>query len=198
MRPNLYEELWPGDAFEVKFRRTPELDSIVTVSPSGYVQLPLVGTLRASGQTPAELETAIERLCQSELRDPDATVIVTGFEGRAVHVGGEVRRPGRLVLNGPTTPIEALIQAGGALDSAALDEVLLVRAFENGGRRVFEIDLEATLDGRVQTGHLRLIPSDVLLFPRSGIANMNVWVDQFIRKNLPFSVSVRPDLGVNN
>lgn len=197
MRPNLYEELWPGDSFEVKFRRTPELNSVVKVSPNGYVQLPLVGTLRAQGQTPAELETAIERLCQSELKDPDATVIVTGFEGRAVHVGGQVRRPGRLVLAGPTTPLEALIQVGGSLETAALDQVLLVRSFENGGRRIFEIDLEATLSGHDQTGHLRLVPSDVLLFPRTGIAHINVFVDQYIRKNLPFSVSVRPDLGVN-
>ncbi|QDV05197.1 Polysaccharide biosynthesis/export protein [Planctomycetes bacterium Poly30] len=196
MRPTLYEELWPGDTFDVKFRRTPELDSTVTVGPDGFVQLPLAGRIRASGRTPADLEVDIERLCQAEIKDPEASVLMTGFEGRAVHVGGEVKDPGRFVLTGPTTPLEALIQAGGTLESAALDNVLLVRAFENGGRRVFALDLKATIAGRDQTGHLRLVPSDLLLVPRSGIANVNVWVDQYIRKNLPFNILIRPDAGV--
>lgn len=196
MRPTLYEELWPGDTFEVKFRRTPELDSTVTVSPNGYVQIPLVGSIRASGKTPTDLEVDIERLCQAELRNPEATVMMTGFEGRAVHVGGEVKDPGRLVLSGPTTPLEALIQAGGALETANMERVLLVRRFDNGGRRVFALNLEATIAGSEQAGHLRLVPSDVLLVPRSGIANMNLWVDQYIRQNLPFNVAIRPDIGV--
>lgn len=197
-RPSLYEELWPGDTFDVKFRKTPELDSTVTVGPDGYVQLPLVGKIRASGRTPSDLEVDIERLCQAEIKDPDASVMMTGFDGRAVHVGGEVKDPGRFVLTGPTTPLEALIQAGGALDTAAMESVLLVRTFENGGRRVFALNLEATINGRDQTGHLRLIPSDLLLVPRSGIANVNIWVDQYIRKNLPFNILVRPDFGVIN
>lgn len=198
MRPTLYEEMWPGDTFDVKFRRTPEFDSTVTVGPDGFVQLPLIGSIRASGRTPADLEVDIERLCQAELKDPDATVMMRGFEGRAIHVGGEVKQPGRFVLAGPITPLEALIQAGGALTTADMDDVLLVRTFENGGRRVFSLDLKATIAGRDQTGHLRLIPSDVLLVPRTGVANLNIWVDQYIRENLPINFVARPDIGIFN
>ncbi len=194
--PRLYEVLWPGDALEVKFRRTPELDSSVVVRPDGSISLPLAGSLVAAGRTPDELADAIEWKCATEVRSPEVNVNVTGVEGRAVHVGGEVNRGGRFVLAGPTTLLESLLLAGGPLPSAGLDNVLLIRRFDGEVRRVFALDLRRVLDGRSSSNNIPLQPSDIVFVPRSGIANVNVWVDQFLRQNIPFNVAIRPDLGV--
>ncbi len=192
--PAIFEQLWPGDTISVRYPNTPELDSIAVVGPRGFVQLPLVGRVQAAGKIPADLEVEIAAGSEVELRNPMVTVTVTQFDGRAVHVGGEVSRPGRLVLAASTTPLEALFQAGGALETAQLESVMLVRVLGDGRRHMFKIDMEETLEGNGEGGHIRLQPSDMLFVPRSGISNVNLWVDQYIRRNLPLGVSVRPTL----
>ncbi len=192
--PAIFEQLWPGDTISVRYPNTPELDSTVIVGPRGFIQLPLVGRVHASGKIPAELEVEIAKGSEVELRNPMVTVTVTQFDGRAVHVGGEVSRPGRLVLAASTTPLEAIFQAGGALETAQLERVMLVRVLGDGRRHMFKINMKETLEGDGEGGHIRLQPSDMIFVPRSGISNVNLWVDQYIRQNLPLSVSIRPEL----
>ncbi|MCP5023870.1 MAG: hypothetical protein GY930_19155 [bacterium] len=192
--PLIFEKVWPGDTLSIRYLHTPELDSTVVVGPRGFVQLPLVGRLRAAGSIPSDLESEIEKQSEAELRNPKVTVTVTLFDGRWIHVGGEVSKPGKLILSSATTPLEAIFQAGGALESAQLNRVVLVRVFADGQRHMFKINMAETLQGNGDGGHIRLQPSDLIFVPRSGITNVNIWVDQYIRKNLPLSVSIRPDI----
>lgn len=195
--PRVLQELWPGDEVDVRYRGTPELNAIATIRPDGSINLPLVGKLQAEGQTPEELELAIERRCAIEVRNPDASVIVTGFEGRSVHVGGEVVDPGRFVMSRPMRLLESLILAGGPRETAHLESVLVLRLYEGRTWRVFEVDLQSIIDGRADGDNVLLRPTDVVFVPRSPIANVNRWVDQYVRQNLPFNVSIRPDIGVD-
>ncbi len=194
----VFKVMWPGDTLEVLHRRTPELDATVTVGPDGMVNLPLAGHLVAAGRTPRELEDDIELHCAVEVRKPDATVNVIGFGGRTIHVGGEVQEPGVFVLSRPTTILESLLLAGGPLETAHLDSILLLRPFDQGEWRAFEINGQEVLDGGPDAFNVRLQPSDVIFVPRTRVANLNIWVDQYIRKNIPFNVALRPDIGVNN
>jgi len=193
--PLAYQVLYPGDEIEVRFEAAPELSVTLPVRPDGTIKLPLSRTLRAAGRTPEELELEVEAQYGKELRNPQATVLVQGFDGRRVHVGGEVERPGPQVLSGPVTLLEAVIAAGGPRESAYLAQVLLVRGAGLGERRVYELNLRDVIDGHALPSDIVLQPTDVVYLPRSPIAEVNVWVDQYIRRNLPFAVAVRPGVG---
>ena len=63
-----------------------------------------------------------------------------------------------------------------------------MRRGPDGERLVLPIDLAAAMSGTDPTQDLALRPEDVVIVPRSGISNFNLWVDQYIRRMLPFSV----------
>lgn len=189
------EILRPGDAIEVSYVRTPELNALATLDIAGSIQLPMVGPIVAAGSTPRELKGLIERRAGEQLREPNVTVSVVGTEGRAVHVGGEVATPGRYGVSQATNPVEALFVAGGALDSGYLDGIVLVRPEITGEVRSYLLDINGTLRGESEDGWIQLHPSDVLFVPRTPVANVNVWIDRYITRNLPFGVALRPDLG---
>lgn len=195
--PSVYQVLHAGDEVEVRFDSAPELNIKLLIRPDGTIKLPLSDTLDAAGRTPEDVEREIELVYGAELRSPNATVVVIGFGGRMAHIGGEVVRPGPLVLGAPRTLLEALITVGGLRDSAHHEQVLLVRTLEDGKRRVFELDLTEVIDGYALQSDVFLQPTDIVYVPRSPISEVNLWVDQYIRKNLPFDVTVRPDLGVD-
>lgn len=184
----------PGDELEVRFFYTPELDMQMMVRPDGTISAPFAQSVAAAGKTPESLSRELRARFEAELFEPEITVIVRSFGGRKVHVGGEVRRPGVLPLAGPMTLLDALFQSGGILDSANLEQVIVLRKDEGNTQALIVADMRDVLSGRDVTQNIPLRPFDTIFVPKSRIANVNVWVDQYLRQNIPISVSVRPDL----
>ncbi len=91
------------------------------------------------------------------------------------------------------TALQAINGAGGFLDSAQPDDVVLIRQVDGRLQR-FPLPLGRVVRGEYLTPNVSLQPTDVLEVPRSGVANVNVWVDQYIRRNLPIQPSVGPGL----
>jgi hypothetical protein len=56
---------------------------------------------------------------------------------------------------------------------------------------VIPVNLEAVLDGTDVKQNIRLQPYDAVYVPNSTIADINTWVDLYIRKNIPFNFGVR-------
>jgi polysaccharide biosynthesis/export protein len=57
------------------------------------------------------------------------------------------------------------------------------------------IDLEKALDGSDPGQDILLSPADIVYVPRSAIANVNLWIDQYIRKNIPISIGATYNFG---
>lgn len=180
----------PGDEIELVFRHTPELNVILAVRPDGGIAAPIVHDVRAAGKTVEELREELTTAFATELRDPDVAVVLRTFAGHQVHVGGEVGTPGVFPMVRPTTVLEAVFAAGGFLPSARLDETLLMRQTESS-YAVVPLNLAAAIDGSDPGQNLRLLPYDVVFVPRSNIANVNLWMDQYIRQNIPINFTVR-------
>jgi hypothetical protein len=53
---------------------------------------------------------------------------------------------------------------------------------------VFTVDLEAVMNGRDTAQDVVLQPFDVVVVPRSGIADVGRWVDLYIKRVLPMSL----------
>ena len=176
--------LAPGDSIEVKFFYTPELNETQTVRPDGNIALLLAGEVRAEGKTPSELQEELVRRYSLHLRNPQVTVIVRSLEGRRVYVGGEVKTPGVIPMPGQLTAMEAIMQAGGFnLTAAEVENVVIVR-FKDRQRFAYMLNMKEALAGRdYQPFYLE--SRDIIYVPRTKIAILDQWVDQYINKLIP-------------
>jgi len=184
----------PGDLLDVKFFYNTELNEQITVRPDGRISLQLAGEIRAAGLTPAQLTDLLTRTYSAELRNPVITVIVRSFSAQRVYVDGEVNKPGQVNLVAPTTALQSISQAGGLKDTARTDEVIIIRRSVDNKYTATMLNLEKALDGTDAKQDIVLLPLDIIYVPRSHITNVNVWIDQYIRKNIPVSFSLGSNL----
>jgi len=104
----------------------------------------------------------------------------------SVYVGGEVLHPGLLPLNGELTVTAAVFQAGGLKETAKSNTVVLVRNSGTGVPIVTPLRLDDVIKGKPDTV---LEPFDVVFVPKSKIAKVDRFVDQYIRQVLPINVA---------
>jgi protein involved in polysaccharide export with SLBB domain len=177
--------LQPGDLLSVKFYYNPELNEDLVIRPDGKVSLQLIGDVVAAGQSPAGLATELTKRYASELATPSVTVIVRQFGDERVYVSGEVGKQGIVSLTDGMTLYQAIQAAGGFLDTAHRKQVILVRRSAEGKAVGVAIDVRAIESGNDPDQDVPLQPLDMVFVPKSKIADVNVYVDQYIRKNLP-------------
>jgi polysaccharide export outer membrane protein len=164
-----------------------DLTQTVLVQPDGTFTFPLVGRVKASDTTPAELEKKIAiLLSKGFIRNPQVTVVVQEFRSKTVYVVGEVARPGPYPLAGHTTLVEVLAKAGPTANAGA--EVVIVRPQQGANVTGPTLPTEvagpdgATPDrqtgqvfrvavGAIQEGHLEqniaLQPNDTVFVPQA-------------------------------
>ncbi|MEZ5490848.1 MAG: polysaccharide biosynthesis/export family protein [Gammaproteobacteria bacterium] len=108
-----------------------------------------------------------------------------------VYVIGEVERPGPINYSEPLNPLMAIAAAGGLKSTAQSDDVRLFRRREDNSLDNWSINLEGRLDhGEAIDDQIPIVPLDVLYVPRSGIAEANRIVEQYIRNMLPIQFVV--------
>jgi polysaccharide export outer membrane protein len=179
-----------GDLLDIKFFYNPELNEQVTVRPDGRIALQLVKEIDAAGKTPAQLTDQLTGKYAPQIKNPEITVLVRSFSTQKVYVDGEVNKSGLIALAEPMTVLQAVAQAGGFKDTAKRSEVILIRRGADNKRITMTMDLEYAIDGSDKTQDQLLMPYDIVYVPKSNVANVNLWVDQYIRKNLPITPSV--------
>jgi protein involved in polysaccharide export with SLBB domain len=178
-----------GDQLDIKFFYNHELNEQVTVRPDGRISLQLAHEIMVAGLTPMELTELLTKKYASELKKPEITVIVRSFGGQKVYVDGEVAKPGMVPLVGTVTLLQALSQAGGVKDSARTTEVIVIRRGADNKPLTVAVNLDKAIDGTDMSQDIALRPFDIVYVPKSAIANVNKWVDLYVRKNLPISIS---------
>jgi polysaccharide export outer membrane protein len=181
----------PGDNLAIDFYLSPEFNEQVTVRPDGRVTLRMVGDMQAAGLTPAALGNQIDHDYLTELKSPEAVVHVTNMPGRQIYVQGQVTKPGAFPLDSGMTALAAISEAGGVTKDAN-DTVVLIRRDACGIPHAIKLNLAAATEHPDGQEDAALMPHDILVVPRSTIANMDLWVDHYIRGLLP----VQPYLGM--
>lgn len=189
--------LQPGDELDVRFYYNPELNLSVLVRPDGKISLPLADDVQAAGLSPAALTQTLRNKYERELRRPEITVIVRSFNSQKVFVGGDVAAPGVIQVVGPMTVLQSVTQAGGFRETARINEVLVIRRNPTAPSSpiVIPVDIAAAIDGSKPTQDIALVPSDIVYVPKSPIANVNKFVDQYIRQNIPFGFGLTYGIG---
>lgn len=114
--------------------------SSYTVSPEGTINFPVLGELKVSGMTRAELQGFIEGELEGRNLVKDPTVIVE-FLNTGVTVLGEVAKAGRYDVNRDQITILDAIAFAGDLDIQANRKNIKVLRNVNGKTQVYILDI---------------------------------------------------------
>lgn len=158
--------LGPGDRLRIEVFDYPELSTDeqgVRVDVEGNVQLPLVGPVAAAGLKPGALRDAIALRMAAYVYEPAVTVAVIEYGARNVYVVGQVREPGRYVMDRPLTALQALTLGGGPLTRGDDEHVALIRRIDD---RLFVHTFDMATPG--PEAFVQVRPDDVIFVRKRG------------------------------
>lgn len=155
-----------GDKIELRLGGVPVEDinavsALYTVDAEGYVNLPHIGKVKASGLQQHELQQAIEGRYRSEQIYTRPTITINHQIGdRFVNVDGEVRMRQRVPYTPDMTFLSAINAAGGMNEFADQSRVQHSRGGKTTTVDVRKIRKNVTPDFKV-------LPGDIIYVPRS-------------------------------
>ena len=181
--------LQPGDRIEIR----PVLDEaygvVAVLPPDGRIDVPGVnGRVLAAGRTVPELAELLEArfAAANVLVHPLVTINLLDIAQKQIFVGGEVRQPGPVSVRGATRSLlQVIVARGGPLPTADLADVAVVRVTPDGHLSLLAFNLAAALNGTDLAQNAIVQPTDVVVVPKTRIARLDVWVDQYIRRVSP-------------
>lgn len=138
-----------GDVLRVTVFGQDELSNTYSVDKAGHMSLPLIGSVRARGATPKQMEGRIAgNLKKGFLRNPDVSVEVATY--RPFFILGEVGTSGQFVYVPGMTVQNAIAIAGGF--SARADQR--------------DVDITRNINGEIITGRVPvsdpILPGDTI------------------------------------
>lgn len=157
--------LGPGDTFEIRVYRDPDLSGAFQVSPAGTIDYPLLGTVPVAGLNSAQIAGKIrEGLAQGYVRDPYVMVTVKEFLSKRIYVLGQVEKPGTFRYEDGMSVIQAITLAGGVTRTSRPNDVVVTRT-ENGKEVRFSVPVRDISEGKARNLYLR--PGDIVYVPES-------------------------------
>jgi polysaccharide export outer membrane protein len=101
---------------------------VFEVNPDGNLDLPLIGSVRAVGRTPTELEHTIADQYKRRkiLDEPNVTLAVVEY--RPIYIFGEVAHPGPVPYRTGLNAITAITSAGGLTYRGSRSTILVQHA----------------------------------------------------------------------
>ena len=113
--------LWdPGDSLSIDMWGGVSNRLVRVVDREGRVALPEAGPLEVSGRTLGDVQQMVQKALSSQYRDTSADVSVSKLRTVRVYVVGEVSEPGAYDISSLSTPLNALVAAGGVTQRGSL------------------------------------------------------------------------------
>lgn len=157
-----------GDAITINVWQDKELSTDATVRPDGTITMPLIGDLKAVGETPSSLKAIIKKRLADYLRDKNTeiTVAVKAYRSYRFTIQGEVTHPGVFGGDQFMTVADAIALAGGPSKYAKRNEIMLLRRDgKSGDVRRIPLDYDAIASGKRQDMNIYVLPGDTIWVP---------------------------------
>ncbi len=163
-------QIGPGDGLSVFVYQSPQLSvGSVTVRPDGRISLPLIPDMMAAGRTPTQLSKDIEERLKEYVKEPNVSVIVSGFQGplnRQIRVIGEATDPLAIPYRDGMTVLDVMIQTKGLTRYAAGNSAVIIREVA-GKRQTINVRLSDLIkDGDIDQ-NMAMEPGDIMIIPQS-------------------------------
>jgi polysaccharide export outer membrane protein len=197
--------LGPEDQITIRALDAEEIDDKpVQVETNGYINVPLIGSLKVAGLTVQQVQAAVAGRLKTYIRSPKVTVSVAEFRSQPVSVMGAVNNPGVHQLKGNKRLVEILSLAGGLRpDAGAVLKIArrkecgpipLPAAAEDatGQFSVAEISIKDILEATHPEENIPILPHDVITVPRAEM----IYVIGEVNKSGGFVLNERKSLSV--
>lgn len=123
-----------SDVVSINVWEQRDLNTEQTIRPDGTITMPLIGDLKAAGETPSSLQQQIKKKIIEFIKIQMApgtelvTVAVHSWKSYKFRIVGEVQREGVYTAESYVTVAEALAMAGGVSRFAKRDRIVLLRS----------------------------------------------------------------------
>jgi len=153
--------LGPDDSVQVIVYGQSEFNVTTRVKADGTIVMPLIGIVKASGETNITLAKAItdKLVAGGYLKEPLVNIEVGSYISRSVNIAGAVTAPGIVPLDRPYHALEALLKAGWVRSDGATFVYL-----RRQGQPERKLDVEQLVRGEANSDPL-LVPGDTLFVP---------------------------------
>jgi polysaccharide export outer membrane protein len=164
----------PEDILEINVFEVSDISRLYRVSPSGFVELPLLSEpIAAAGLSPSQLSRVIAGRFRTAglLSNPQVTVAVKETRRHSVVIAGSVKRPQVYPIYGPTRLLQAISESGGLAEDAG--RIAVVKRGEIASRTLgpesVSIDIQKLFETGDERLNLLLYPGDLVTVEQAGI-----------------------------
>jgi polysaccharide export outer membrane protein len=172
--------LGPDDQVSIRALHAEEItDKPVQIDGEGFLKLPLVGRVKASGLTVEGLESEIMERLKIYINDPQVSATITEFRSQPISVLGAVNAPGVIQLRGRKTLVEVLSLAGGLRNDAGYrieitrraewGDVPLPGAKTQDGYSIAEVSVAPLLEAKKPKVNIDIKPYDTISVPKGDL-----------------------------
>ena len=158
-----------GDVARITVYGNPDLTTEARVGEDGGLTFPLIGAVKAAGQTPSMVEKDIAtRLSKGGfIVEPNVNLNIVQYRGQQISVLGRVNRPGKHSLEKVSKVTDALAIAGGIVPDGA-DTSPLVRT-QDGKTEYRDIDVVALFKPGGEASNERVQDGDIINVARQAM-----------------------------
>jgi polysaccharide export outer membrane protein len=157
-------QIGPGDVLQVFVWKEPDLTREVPVRVDGRISFPLLGDVQAAGRTATQLGADIASKLGRFVANPAVTLSVLQANSTRFYVVGQVKQSGAFPFLGRTTLLQALALAGGCVEFAKTDRILIFRG-DPDAQTVLTANYKRLQDSGDVSQNIALKPGDTILVP---------------------------------
>jgi protein involved in polysaccharide export with SLBB domain len=155
--------LGSGDEIIVTLRGQENSEYRTSVNRDGTVTLPRLSPISAAGRSLGEFQRDLVNAIHRAYVATEGYVTIGRVRQVSVLVSGEVYSPGVRILNGLSTPVDAILVSSGVKKTGSLRNVYILR----GSRRI-PFDLYSVLTGHAADNRVSLADGDRIIVPPLG------------------------------
>ncbi len=170
----------PGDAIQIRFfNQEGQFNQTFFVLPDGRTDPFFMNDAIVMGKTVKEFEEDVQRSYADQVKNAEISVHITPA-GEVIYLRGAVTRPATMPYTLKMTLSQAISNAGGYLDSASADEVILKRSYKNPRKPdYFVVNLYDTSE------EIFLLPNDQIIVDRTWWIVVRDYLNEYIWRLLP-------------
>jgi polysaccharide biosynthesis/export protein len=154
----------PGDVLDISVWKDESLTRTCVVRPDGFISFPLIGDIKASGTTAAQLKAEMMSKLTRFVPGVVLSLDLREIRSLVVYVIGKVNNPGRFLLTSDINVLQALAGAGGLNAFAKRNDI---KVFRQGvdTTTMFPFEYDQVVEGKRLEQNIYLNRGDVVVVP---------------------------------
>lgn len=161
-----------NDVLKVTVYGHDDLTTTVRVSGDKTINLPLLDSIEVAGLTCNQIsEKVAELLANNIIVNPQVNVFVQEFRSRKVVILGQVKKPGLYELQGKSTFLELLSEAGGLTEEAGEKTIIKRKNSSNGleEQNFLTIDMIRLIETGDNSQNVEILDGDNIYIAKAGM-----------------------------